>query len=243
LDTFNTINKNGYENLEQVYNKSDKALSLADFKSAIQLGALVLDTRVSDEFEKAYIENSINVGTNGQFAIWAATVLDYKTPLVLIAEAGKENEVITRLARVGIENIQGYLQGGFSTWANANEPVAAITSIEPEEMRHYMDKGWKVLDVRKPGEFEGGHIKGAKTLHLQILEENLEELDKNTSYLVHCAGGYRSMIAATLLKKHGFTKLVNVHKGWSAIQNLTDLSFETGPCEMEKKKLLIENSK
>jgi hydroxyacylglutathione hydrolase len=237
------INKNGYENLEQVYNKSDKALSLADFKSAIQLGALVLDTRVSDEFEKAYIENSINVGTNGQFAIWAATVLDYKTPLVLIAEAGKENEVITRLARVGIENIQGYLQGGFSTWANANEPVAAITSIEPEEMRHYMDKGWKVLDVRKPGEFEGGHIKGAKTLHLQILEENLEELDKNTSYLVHCAGGYRSMIAATLLKKHGFTKLVNVHKGWSAIQNLTDLSFETGPCEMEKKKLLIENSK
>jgi hydroxyacylglutathione hydrolase len=237
------INKNGGENLEEVFNKSGKALSLEEFKSNIKSGAVVLDTRIPDEFEKAYIENSINVGTNGQFAIWAATVLDYKTPLVLITDEGKENEVITRLARVGIENIKGYLQGGFKTWENADEPELTITSIEPEEMRHYMDKGWKVLDVRKPGEFEGGHIKGAKTLHLQILEENLNDLDKNSSYLIHCAGGYRSMIAATILKKNGFINLINVHKGWSAIQNLTDLSFETGPCEMERKKQLIENSK
>ncbi len=238
-----SINKNGYDNLEDVFVKTNRSLSLEDFKTQIQSGAVILDTRIADEFEKAHIPNSINIGTNGQFAIWAATVLDYKKPLVLITDPGKENEVITRLARVGIENITGYLQGGFSTWIQANQEIAAITSIEPEEIRTYMDKGWKVLDVRKPGEFETGHIKGAKTLHLQILEENLDELDKNTSYIIHCAGGYRSMIAASMLKKHGFTHFVNVHKGWSAIQKLDHLSFETGPCEMEKKKMLIENSK
>lgn len=242
------INKNGYNNLEEVLEKSNKALSLTDFKLQIQSlpsqgGAVVLDTRIADEFEKAYIRNSINIGTNGQFAIWAATVLDYKTPLVFISEPEKENEVITRLARVGIENITGYLHGGFPTWMNANEPILTVTSIEPIEMRAYIDKGWKVLDVRKPGEFEVGHIKGAKSLHLQILEENLNELDKETPYLIHCGGGYRSMIAASILKKHGFTDLINIHKGYGAIQNLTDLSFETGPCEMEKKRLLIENSK
>lgn len=106
-----------------------------------------------------------------------------------------------------------------------------------------MEKGWKVLDVRKPGEFEVGHIIGAKSLHLQILEENLNELDKKAPYLIHCAGGYRSMIAASILKKHGFSNLINVHKGYSSIQNLTDLSFETGPCEMEKKRHLIETAK
>ncbi len=237
------INKNGYDNLDEVFSKSSKALSLVDFKSKIKAGAVILDTRVSDDFEKAHIENSINIGTNGQFAIWAATVLDYKTPIVLIVESGKETEVITRLARVGVENITGYLQGGIKTWIDASEVTTTISSVEPEEMKSYMEKGWKVLDVRKPGEFENGHIKGAKTLHLQILEESLDELDKNSSYLIHCAGGYRSMIAASILKKHGFTKFVNVHKGWSAIQKLEDLSFETGPCEMEKKKQLIENAK
>ena len=233
------INKNGYENLEEIFGKSDQALSLGDFKQHIGAGALVVDTRTSDEFEQACIDGSINIGTNGQFAIWAATVLDYTTPLVLITEPGKESEVITRLARVGIENILGYLEGGFTTWTHAGEPVATITSIEPEEVKAYMDKGWKVLDVRKPGEFENGHIQGAKTLHLQILEENLDELDKNTSYLVHCAAGYRSMIASSILKKHGFTHFVNVHKGWGGIQNQADLNFETGPCEMERKKMLM----
>lgn len=237
------INKNGYENLEVVLRKSSKTLSLIDFISQIQSGAVILDSRVSDEFEKGHIANSINIGTNGQFAIWAATILNYKTPIVLIADTGKENEVITRLARVGIENITGYLHGGINTWLNANEPTNTISSIEPEEMKTYMEKGWKVLDVRKPGEFENGHIQGAKTMHLQILEENLNDLDKETPYLIHCAGGYRSMIASSILMKHGFTKFVNVHNGWSAIQKLKGLNFETGPCEMEKKKMIIENTK
>ena len=237
------INKNGYENLEEVLGKVNKSLSLEEFQARILNGAVILDTRNPDEFEKGYVPNAINIGLNGQFAIWAATLLDYKKPLVLVADAGKENEVIIRLARVGIENIVGYLDGGYSTWKNADKPVSDISSIEPEEMRTYMDKGWKVLDVRKPGEFESGHIKGAKTLHLQILEENLNDLDKETPYLIHCAGGYRSMIAASILAQHGFTNIHNVHKGWSAIQNLHNLSFESGPCEMERKKQMIENSK
>jgi len=237
------VNKNGYENLEVVFDKSNQALTLNEFKAHINNGALVLDTRMADDFEKAHVNNSINIGTNGQFAIWAATVLDYKTPLVLITDEGKENEVITRLARVGIDHVAGYLKGGFATWQNAGEPNASITSIEPEQLNEYMAKGWKILDVRKPGEFESGHIKGAKTLHLQILEERINELDKNTPYLVHCAGGYRSMIAASIMKKHGFTHFVNVHKGWSAIQNLNNLEFESGPCEMERKRQLMESSK
>jgi len=238
-----TINKTGYENLEQVLSKSNHALSLDEFKQLIKNGAVILDTRVADEYEKAHVPNSINIGTNGQFAIWAATLLDYKRPTLLIAEDTTENEVITRLARVGIENITGYLQGGYTTWASANEPESTISSIEPEEMRGYMDKGWKVLDVRKPGEFETGHIKGAKTLHLQILEENIDNIDKETPWLIHCAGGYRSMMAATILRNHGFINIHNVHKGWSAIQNLHNLSFETGPCEMERKKQMLDSSK
>lgn len=237
------INKNGYKSLDDVFQKSLKPLSLEVFKASAKLGAIVLDTRIADEFENSHILNSINIGTNGQFSIWVATLLDYKSPIVLIIDPGKELEVITRLARVGIENIDGYLEGGMNTWQTANESCGTITSIEPEKIKDYLDKGWEVLDVRKPGEFEGGHILGAKTLHLQILEENIHELDKNKPYLVHCAGGYRSMIAASILKKHGFTNFVNVHKGWSVIQHLTNLSFKTGMCQNEKNKLLIHNGK
>jgi rhodanese-related sulfurtransferase len=201
-----------------------------------------LDTRIADNYEKAHILHSINIGTNGQFAIWAATLLDYNASLILITEPGQENEIITRLARVGIENVIGYLEGGFETWTKAGESIGTISSIEPEEMNSYINQGWKVLDVRKPGEFESGHIKNAKTLHLQILEQNINDLNKDTPYLIHCAGGYRSMMAASILKKHGFNNFVNVRKGWNAIQNLTDLSFETGPCEMERKKSLIANN-
>lgn len=238
-----TINKNGYPMVDHVINESSKGLTLNEFKNSVAEGAIILDTRVADDYENGHIINSINIGTNGQFAIWAATVLDYNQSLVLITELGKEEEIITRLARVGIDKVTGYLLGGFETWINANEPLATIASIEPEEMRTYMDKGWKILDVRKPGEFEAGHIKGAKTLHLQILENNIHELDKKTPYIIHCAGGYRSMIAASILKKHGFTELLNVHKGWNAIQNLTDLSFESGPCEMERKRMVMDLKK
>jgi hydroxyacylglutathione hydrolase len=237
------INKNGYQNLSDLFTKSNKALDLPDFKALVESGSLILDTRTADEFEKSHIAGSVQIGTNGQFAIWAATLLNYQTPLVVIAEPGGENEIITRLARVGLENVQGYLNGGFHTWTQAQEPTEKIKSIEPEELKTYMADGWKVLDVRKPGEFESGHVEGAKTLHLQILEENLSSLNPETPYLIHCAGGYRSMIAASILKKHGFTKFVNVHQGWSAIQHLGDLRFETGPCEMEKKQRLIEENK
>jgi glyoxylase-like metal-dependent hydrolase (beta-lactamase superfamily II)/rhodanese-related sulfurtransferase len=237
------INKNGYQNLDAIYSQSNNALELHDFKRNMESGSLILDTRTADEFEKAHIAKSINIGTNGQFAIWAATLLDYHTPLLLIAEPGRENEIITRLARVGLENVQGYLLGGIHTWLQANEPTEQIKSIEPEDLKTYMDKGWKILDVRKPGEFESGHVQGAKTLHLQILEENIPTLSKDTPYLIHCAGGYRSMIAASMLKKHGFTQFVNVRKGWSAIQHLSGLEIETGPCEMEKKQQAVATNK
>jgi len=238
-----SINKNGYNALEDLIEKAKSSKNLDEFKNLRKNGALVLDTRHADTFEKGFIPGAVNIALNGQFAIWAGTLLDYDQQILLVAESGKEEEIITRLARVGIENIAGYLEGGFETWSAAGEPVDTVTSIEPESVKEYMDKGWKVLDVRKPGEFENGHIDSAKTLHLQILENNLNELDKNANYLVHCAGGYRSMIAASILRRHGFTNFVNVHKGWSAMQKVEGLNIATGPCEMEKKKLLAEVGK
>lgn len=236
------MNKNGYDKLENTLNKANQSLNLEEFKKLIQNGSLVLDSRAADEFEKGYIPGAMNIGLNGQYAIWAGTLLDYAVPVVLITDPGKEQESISRLTRVGFENIQGYLQGGMDAWRNAGEQTATIRSIEPAELVTYMQQGWQVLDVRKPGEFETGHINGAKTLHLQVLESRLDELDKNTPYLVHCAGGYRSMIAASILARHGFTNFVNVHKGWSAIQQQPGLDIVAGPCEMERRLMQLGKS-
>lgn len=237
------LNKNGILTVESLLEQTNDSINLDEFKNLIKNNCLVLDTRTPDAFEKGFIPGSMNIGLNGQFAIWAGTLLNYKKPIVLICDPGKEEETIIRLARVGFENIKGYLEGGFETWRSAGESIATIRSVEPEEIQKMMAKGWKVLDVRKPGEFENGHINNAKTLHLQAFESRINELDKNTPYLVHCAGGYRSMIAASIMAQYGFTNFVNVHKGWSAIQNLQGLDIVAGPCEMEKKLLMLEEAR
>lgn len=162
-------------------------------------------------------------------------MLNYQTPVLLVCEDGKEEEAMIRLLRVGFENVAGFLDGGFETWNAAGEPVSIIKSVNPQEINQMMADGWKVLDVRKPGEFENGHIRKAKTLHLQILENRIDELDPDTSYLIHCAGGYRSMIAASIMARKGYKNFVNVNHGWGAIQHIEGLEMETGPCEIEIK--------
>jgi hydroxyacylglutathione hydrolase len=208
------INKEGYEPIEEVIKGNNKPLSAEYFKKEIEKGALILDTRNADAFEKGFIQGSINIGLNGQFAVWVGTLIDIKKPIVLITQEGSEHESILRLARVGYENVLGYLQGGVSAW---KEKLDAVHSISADQMKSEIKKGTEVMDVRKPNEWNTGHLKDATFLPLADFPGNLKALNQSKPYVVHCGGGYRSMTAISLMKKEGFTDLTNVYGGFSAM--------------------------
>ncbi len=211
------INKEGYESIEKVISKNNKSLSLDEFKKAVAEGAVILDTRKPDDFEKGFIPSSLNIGLNGQYAIWVGTLLDINQPLVLITEEGNEEEAVLRLARVGYEKVVGYLKGSVNAWDGKFDQVETIT---PEQMKTELAKGIEVLDVRKPGEWAVSHLKDASFLPLTDILVNTANLNKRNPYLVHCAGGYRSMIAISMLKRLGFTgRLVNIQGGFGAMLN------------------------
>ncbi len=214
------INKNGYENIDDVLTRNTKALSVDEFLKETTSGALVLDTRDPSSFEKGFIKGSINIGLNGQYAIWLGTLIDINQPLVIVADKGKEHDSILRAARVGFENIKGFLNGGLSSWTNAGKEIDKIQSITPEEFAAKIKSGKEnILDVRKPSEFEASHVKDAELLELTSLTKNLDSLDKNKTYLVHCASGFRSMIASSIMKANGFANPVNVYGGFNQIKN------------------------
>ncbi len=222
------INKQGYESIDKVMKNNSQALSVNDFKLALDSGAMILDTRHQDNFEKGFIKGAINIGLDGTFAVWVGTIINIHQPLVLVTDEGKENETILRLARVGYEKITGYLEGGMNAWTAAGNAVEIIKSIEPEELAAHANKGREtILDVRRIGEVEAGHVQGAAHACLSKLSEEMNYMDKNEPYYVHCAGGYRSMIAASMMKANGFENVVNVHGGWAKIKN-TDIPVETG---------------
>ena len=213
------INKNGYENIDDVMKRNTKALSAEEFKKELAAGAMVLDTRAPDTFEKGFIKNSLNIGLSGTYAIWIGTLIDISKPLLIIADEGKENESILRAARVGYENVKGFLKGGIASWTHAGNPVEKIQSITPQEFADKIKDGKQnILDVRKPSEYEPAHVKNAQLHELATLPKNLNTLDKKKSYLVHCAGGYRSMIAASFLKANGFENIINVYEGFAGIK-------------------------
>ena len=209
------INKMGYDPIDSVMKENRNPLSLQQFKEEVKKGALLLDTRMPDDFEKGFVPDSLNIGLNGQYAVWVGTLIDIKQPLVLITEVGKEDESILRLARVGYENVVGYLQGGVAAWEGKLETVKSITA---EQMKYEMKNGLEVLDVRKPGEWNISHVKDAVFVPLAGMPDNLKSFDKSKSYLVHCGGGYRSMMAISLMKKQGFTNLFNIYGGFGAMQ-------------------------
>jgi hydroxyacylglutathione hydrolase len=213
------INKTGYSNLEFLLKKNNSALSISEFEREVAAGSMILDTRIPDDFEIGFIKGSINIGLNGTFAIWAGSIIPIEKSLVLITEPGKEEESITRLARVGFENIKGFLGGGFETWKKEGKPVEKIISINPSELLINLSQGEKILDVRKFTEAENGMVKDADLYPLSDLKENLNKLNPNDSYLVHCAGGYRSMIACSIMKAEGFHNVKNVLKGFSGIKS------------------------
>ena len=217
------INKQGYIPIDQVMNASEKPLTLDAFKNEIKKGALVLDTRKADEFEKGFIKGSVNIGLNGQYAVWVGTLINIKQPLVLITEEGTEHEAILRLARVGFENVLGYLKGCIKSW---DERLEVVKSISADQLKAELLKGTAVLDVRKPGEWSTSHLKEAQFLPLANFPKNLTALDKSNPYIVHCGGGYRSMTAISLMKKEGFTNLTNVYGGFGAMVD-AGLEIET----------------
>ena len=224
------INKRGYENIESVLKKNVKPLSPEKAETEIENGALVLDTRAADDFEKGFIPGAMFIGLDGTFAVWVGTLIDIATPLLVVAAPGKEQEAILRLARVGYENVVGFLEGGIDAWKKAGMPIDTVTSVNPDEFAADVKSGKskrEIIDVRRPGEYDAGHVKGAELFCLTNFsdEKNLEKFSPEEPYYLHCAGGYRSVIATSILKAKGFTNIVNVRKGWNGIKS-QDLPLE-----------------
>lgn len=226
------INKEGYGSLDEVMNNAMTALSIADFKQKVNDGAWILDTRHATVFTEGFIPDSISIGLEGRFAEWAGSLLPFDQPLVLVTEAGKEKESAIRLSRVGIDNVQGYLQGGFEAWRDGNEKIDMVIDIEPEELAMDIphDSKLEVIDVRKPSEFDTAHIKGAYNAPLDTLMDpmNVAMIDTENNLYIHCAGGYRSVIAASLLKRQGYHNLRNVLGGFGKIKDVDGMPIVQG---------------
>lgn len=212
------LNKNGYDSIHEIIQKGSKALSVNEVKEHIKNGALVLDVRSQAEYIKGAIPSSLFIGLNGTFAMWVGALIeDLKQSIVLIVDEGKEVEAVTRLARVGYDNCLGYLSGGISAWQVAGEPIETIESVPATSLVDKLDN-IAIVDVRKPGEYEAEHLENAHHVALDFMLTDLGGLEKNHPYYVHCAGGYRSVIAISLLKRKGFTHLIDVAGGFSAIK-------------------------
>lgn len=216
------LNKMGYESVDKVLSRGLRALAPEAFEAAAnELGALVLDTRSPNTFAKGFIPNSINIGIDGSFAPWVGALIpDIKQPILLVAEPGREEEVVTRLARVGYDNTAGYLKGGFETWLEAGREVDSIRNISAQELESVYRKGevsTEIIDVRKPSEYEAEHVENAKNLALDYINDHMADFDKEKTLYLYCAGGYRSMIASSILKSRGWEDVVNVDGGWKAI--------------------------
>ncbi len=216
------LNKNGYSSIEDVLKKGVVPLDVETFEAmAEHEGALVIDTRDQQAFAAGYIPDSLFVGIDGSFASWVGTLIkDLEQPIVFIADIGKEEEVVTRLARVGYDNTLGYLEGGFSTWVKAGKEVDTIKSVTAEELETVMSANGSanVIDVRRPGEFASEHVEDAFNLPLDYINDQMSEIDKDKQYYLHCVSGYRSLIAVSILKPRGFTKLIDVDCGFNSIR-------------------------
>ena len=216
------LNKKGYSNVNEVLKKGNQALTVADFeKLSQQKNTLILDVRKADDFAAGHVAGSLFIGLDGQYAPWVGTlVADIEAPILLVAPEGKEEEAVLRLSRVGYDNCLGYLQGGIPAWQASGKSVATVNTASPLEFVTAYNTGAKTLDVRKPGEFEAAHLKHVPNKPLDFIYEWLDGVDKTQPYLVHCAGGYRSMIAISILKAKGFNQLTNVNGGFNGFKDL-----------------------
>ncbi|MCS6988640.1 MAG: MBL fold metallo-hydrolase [Chloroherpetonaceae bacterium] len=214
------MNKKGYESLDVVRERAKKPLSPDEFEVAAETtGALILDTRDASVFAKGFIPQSINIGLKGDFAPWAgAMIVDVKQPILLVCDEGTVEEVITRLSRVGFDNVVGYLKGGFEAWKNAGKEIDAVSRISAQEFEKRFKAGESVVfDVRKESEFQAEHIVDALNKPLLYINDWIKDVNPKQHFYLHCAGGYRSMIAASILQARGYRNFTEIEGGFNAI--------------------------
>ena len=216
------INQEGYEDLSDIKLKGTTPLTIEKFKAAINDDVIILDTRHASEFTQGFVPGSIFIGLEGRFAEWAGSILAFDKPILLVTAPGKEEESVIRLSRVGFDKMTGYLKGGFQAWKNAGEKVDIIIDVEADELIMDIphDPNLVVVDVRREMEFADGHLANAVNLPLDEMTDvaQMAKFEDNQNLYVHCAGGYRSVIASSLLKKQGIHNLRNVLGGWGQIK-------------------------
>ena len=214
------LNKEGYQSIDDVLETGARALSVKDFELvANETNALILDVRHQSIFMKGFIPQSIFIGLGGTFAPWVgALVKDIKQPILLVVPEGKAEETITRLSRVGFDNVLGYLEGGFESWKTSGNDIDTIESVSAAVLEQKIKEDAIVFDVRKPGEYTAEHIKDISNTPLDFLNDHISEFPTNKDFYVHCAGGYRSVITASILKARGFNKVIDVAGGYAAIK-------------------------
>ena len=215
------LNIQGYESIDKVLERGQHALTPDAFETAAnETSALILDTRDPQTFAKGFVPNSINIGIDGSFAPWVGAMIpDIKQEILLVSDEGREEEVITRLARVGYDYTIGYLKGGYKSWKDAGKEVDHIISISAEDLSAIMNKEKvNVLDVRKKSEFLSEHVADAENAPLDFINDSMAKIDKDKTYYVHCAGGYRSMIFNSILRARGFDKLIDVKGGFKEMK-------------------------
>lgn len=232
------MNKGVIPSVDTVKEKGLRALTPEQFELVAEAeGALVLDTRNAEIFKDDFIPRSINIGIKGEFAPWVgAMITDVKHPLLIVADEGAEDEVVTRLARVGYDNVFGFLKGGVAAWDASGKDTDTIACIDAEEFaKRFSAEKIRVVDVRKDGEYEAEHVDGAWHASLQYINANLAAFSKEETNYIHCAGGYRSMIAASILKARGYHNLIEVRGGFNAIKK-TDVKVTDYVCPSTLKK-------
>lgn len=214
------MNKEGYDNITEVLERGTKKLSPNAFEAlADTTGAVVLDVRHQIDFMKAHIPRSIFIGIDGGFAPWVgAMIADVEQPILLIAPEGREEETVTRLSRVGFDKTLGFLDGGIAAWKKAGKETDSMESISAETLKEQLNKNVPVFDVRKDSEFQSAHIPAAKHTSLEFINEHLDAFPSNQPFYLHCAGGYRSVIAASILKSRGIHNVIDVAGGFKAIK-------------------------
>jgi glyoxylase-like metal-dependent hydrolase (beta-lactamase superfamily II)/rhodanese-related sulfurtransferase len=216
------INKEGYDSLDEVLATSLRALPVSEFKEMMKQDMVILDTRNSEEFMRGFVPGSVSIGLDGRFAEWAGSLLSFDTPMLLVTDPGKEKESIIRLARVGLDKVQGFLDGGYDAWKKSGEDSDMIINVEADELMMDLpfDEHLIVVDVRKPNEFAEGHVKDAMNIPLSDLADpgSMANIEDHHNLYVHCAGGYRSVIASSLLKRQGIHNLRNVSGGFNKIR-------------------------
>lgn len=224
------INQQGYEGIGDIIKEGTKKIEVSDFKKLLNEEVIILDTRHATDFTEGFIPGSVFIGLEGRFAEWAGNLLPFDKPIYLITEKGKEEETVVRLARVGFSKMGGYLKGGFDAWKKAGEKIDLIINVEADEMAMDIphDPNLVVMDVRNETEYGSGHVKDAVNLPLSQLTDlaMLAGFEENQNLYIHCAGGYRSVIAASLFKKQGTHNLRNVLGGWAKIKEEAPIKIE-----------------